>query len=467
MSNNVMSRSYLVFLVTLLFLPAPGLAQEARLIVTVFSTDFSPGQTRIPDAQIRVWDARTGTVVATGSTDNDGMVVLEVKPFERYEIQATREGFISLEANTGSGGQDDCLAHRPDRCHLLRRSLWPVAGDVSVQFRLMLRDIVLPPSSSDNGTTVPVPPKGILTGRVASTNGLPLRDVSIDPVGVEGIHGNTRTNKDGWYRVSLFPGTYRVMAGSQLSAPLSMLSIPVFTGHEGNEGVMTTVTSRRETRVDIVLVPVSLFNVTVTVIDEIGDVVSGANVRFIGQRNNYFFDVQVPTEADGSVRLGPQVPGDVQLFVRAIKDGRYLSGSMPIRVQDAPVDVTVQLMVSAAISGWVQFIGRLSPLHSDGGLRVFDVAPGSTPAGSNNLDRSGVVSAGGEFVLPASTGERCLGLSGIPSGWRLLDITYNGEDYTSRPFSLATGDHLAGVTIRVEAGAPDSRPRHCWDRGRP
>jgi hypothetical protein len=101
-----------------------------------------------------------------------------------------------------------------DRCHLLRRSLWPVAGDVSVQFRLMLRDIVLPPSSSDNGTTVPVPPKGILTGRVTSTNGLPLRDVSIDPVGVEGIHGNTRTNKDGWYRVSLFPGTYRVMAGS-------------------------------------------------------------------------------------------------------------------------------------------------------------------------------------------------------------------------------------------------------------
>ena len=82
-SNNVMSRSYLVFLVTLLLLPAPGLAQEARLIVTVFSTDFSPGQTRIPDAQIRVWDARTGTVVATGSTDNDGMVVLEVKPFER------------------------------------------------------------------------------------------------------------------------------------------------------------------------------------------------------------------------------------------------------------------------------------------------------------------------------------------------------------------------------------------------
>ena len=77
------------------------------------------------------------------------------------------------------------------------------------------------------------------------------------------------------------------------------------------------------------------------------------------------------------------------------------------------------------------------------------------------------MSAGGEFVLPASTGERCLGLSGIPSGWRLLDITYNGEDYTSRPFSLAIGDHLAGVTIRVEAGAPDSRPRHCWDRGRP
>ena len=34
-------------------------------------------------------------------------------------------------------------------------------------------------------------------------------------------------------------------------------------------------------------------------------------------------------------------------------------------------------------------------------------------------------------------------------------------------FAAETGDHLAGVTIRVEAGAPDSRPRHCWDGGRP
>jgi len=214
-----------------LFLPAPGLAQEARLIVTVFSTDFSPGQTRIPDAQIRVWDARTQTVVATGSTDNDGMVVLEVKPFEHYEIQATREGFISLEANTGSGGQDDCLAHRPDRCHLLRRSLWPVAGDVSVQFRLMFRDIVLPPPSSE-GTIVPVPPKGILTGRVASTNGLPLRDVrtqrrravrllrqpGVHEHGGAALRGNTGRRQHGQHPAGRLGDRQRVRHGQEPAA---------------------------------------------------------------------------------------------------------------------------------------------------------------------------------------------------------------------------------------------------------
>src|SRR4030095_14191342 len=84
----VMSRFYLVVLIALL-LPAPGLAQEARLIVTVSDYHGTP----IPDAEVRVWDSRKQTMVVMGSTDNDGLVVLEVKPFEHYEVQATREGF--------------------------------------------------------------------------------------------------------------------------------------------------------------------------------------------------------------------------------------------------------------------------------------------------------------------------------------------------------------------------------------
>src|SRR4030095_14965350 len=107
----------------------------------------------------------------------------------------------------------------------------PFAGDVGAHLeKLALRDVVLPPPASDNVTTTLLPPKGTLTGRVISITGSPLGDVPIDagPVG-KGVHGNTRTNKDGWYRVSLYPGTYRVMVSSLFSAPPPTWSTPVFT----------------------------------------------------------------------------------------------------------------------------------------------------------------------------------------------------------------------------------------------
>jgi hypothetical protein len=227
---------------------------------------------------------------------------------------------------------------------------------------------------------------------------------------------------------------------------------------------MAYVASRRQTRADLLLTSVRLFNVTVNVIDDLGWAVPDAEVFATASRLNYSKHTSRQTGQDGSVMIGPTLPGPVQIVIQATKDNRHLEASATIEVRDAPIDVTVPLVASATIIGRVEFIGRVAPLHngdSANGLRVIHAPPGVGPPSETSRNKSGLVSANGEFMLTHALGEQCLRLSGIPAGWRLRNITYNDRDYTYRPFSVESGDSLAGVVIRVEPGDMVSQPRVC------
>jgi hypothetical protein len=71
-------------------------------------------------------------------------------------------------------------------------------------------------------------------------------------------------------------------------------------------------------------------------------------------------------------------------------------------------------------------------------------------------DPDGLVSPDGDFTLANVIGESCLQVAGLPAGWRLLDVTYQGDDYTNRLFAFEQGGEVAGVLIRIERGEPDS-----------
>ena len=62
----------------------------------------------------------------------------------------------------------------------------------------------------------------------------------------------------------------------------------------------------------------------------------------------------------------------------------------------------------------------------------------------------------GDFTLTNVIGERCLRVDGLPVGWRLMDITYEGENYTHRLFSFEQGREVSGVLIRIEPGKRES-----------
>ena len=417
---------------------APVFAQEARLTISVRDQRGAP----IADARVEIWRTNPppalSTLIASRSTDAQGTVELSVEAFQGYLILATHRNFTW-----------------PDP---VPRGLWPFEGDVAVN--LVLKRGLDP--MTDNRNRWSPPTTGFLWGRVLSARGTPLADLSVSAQ--SSTHSAfTRTAKDGSYRFDLEEGIYKISAGGDVAAASAWAS-PVFTTYARNPEVRARVVNQRSTHVDLVLNPVRLFNVTVTVIDDQGLNLPGAQVFAFGDRKGWGTASGARTTGqDGSTLIFPMLPGPVDIDVRGMKDGRSLVGHTTVEIQDAPVEVTVRLVPSGPISGRVEFLGRVDPLHNDGGLRVTHITPGAPPQGELNTDPSGRVNANGEFVVMHTIGEQCLRLTGIPKGWRLRDITFSGEDYIERPFSLpSSGESLSGVVIHVESGPYDySLSRDC------
>jgi hypothetical protein len=426
----------------LVALAAPSSAQTARLLVTVIDDSGAP----IPEARIQLFHPNPPpfqrTLIASYATDSLGMVEIRADAFRAYEIRATHEQFTSSEEQP--------------------RLIWPFEGDVEIGFSLSARADALLALLAHVGDLSPPTrvTKGRLAGRVVSATGEAVANTLVN-VQAGGTGAHTRTAADGSYSLDLDPGTYRVSAGGELSAPISEWSSPTYIVYARNEQTLAAVSSGQRTRADIVLNPVRLFNVTVTVVDDLGQTVSGARVVAAVRRENHTSEIGRETGEDGSAKIGPQPPGPVELLVQATKDDRSLTGRATIEIRSSPLKVTMTLVASGVITGRVEFDGRVDPLHGSDGLRVIHTVVGKGVPSQSHQDPSGRVSVTGDFMVMHLLGEECLRLSGIPSGWRLREITYNGQDFMHRPFSLESGQIISGVVIRVEPGASEYPPPAC------
>jgi hypothetical protein len=425
-------------------------AQESRLVVSVADQFGRP----FPDVRIEVaqelplrsaGDELRTKVVATARTDALGVAVITVAPSRReYRDRA-------LHDTLAPRGQWD-------------RPVLAVPGDVMVSFGPSSNEAILPaiplstmPLPHVDATFDPRPPNGVLSGRVVSTTGEAVGNVVVSVRG--GERPEVRTDADGSYRISLFPNTYIVNLGAA-HLPAQSRSRPIARVYERNaEDLTVTVVSRHETHAaDIVVKPVYLFNVTVIVTDDEGNALPNATVFFRSRRQGsaYFSGSgELRVESDGSVKLGPTGPGTVHITAWGNKGSFQLAAEASIEIVDAPRELTMQLMPAARVTGRVEFVDRLTPLHRSPGLRVRHIGLDGVQRAIRSDDPDGLVGPDGDFTLTNLIGERCLHVDGLPVGWRLMDITYEGENYTHRLFSFEQGREVS-VLIRIEPGERES-----------
>ena len=209
-------------------------------------------------------------------------------------------------------------------------------------------------------------PRGVLSGRVLSTTGEPVGNVTVTINSNSYTATDARTKADGSYRVTLAPGTYTVNTNGSLAVPFELRSRQTLVVFDrAPKAVRAVVSSRKTTTApDVVITPVRLFNTRVTVLDEEGNPLPGAHVRYtaVGKAPAYSYCGDFPTSGDGSLMLGPLVPGDVHVIASASKGATHLAAFTTIRIVDAPQRFTLQLLPAARVTGRVEFIGRAAPL---------------------------------------------------------------------------------------------------------
>jgi len=382
------------FLVFFLSVTATGaFAQEAHLTVAVVDGLDRP----LPDVRIQVSLKADGTVVASALTDTFGAATIRVTPFRTYIIHATHEGFFAVEPI-------EALS---------------VPGETSASFHLV-EDEGLPLLDADS-VNAQRTPRGVLSGRVLSTGGQPLVGLRVEAQRSDWSQsGRGTTSADGSYRIAVHPGAYSISSGGDALAPRASRSSKTSITYDRVEHkTLTIVSSGQETLVPDILLP------------PIGGT--------------------FPTDANGSVSLGPLSPGPVRIVARARQGAQHVGATVSLDIQGAPEEVTLLLLPTARLTGRVEFLGRLNPLHGTRGLHVRSTLVSS---GRPESELEGLVGPDGEFTLTGLLGQPCLALTGLPEGWRLLDITYLGTDVTHRPISFQPFDEVSGVLIRVEPGNP-------------
>jgi hypothetical protein len=435
-------------LLVLLFVSAaPVSAQTARLLVTVIDRAT---RAPLPDVRVQLFhDGRptmrdglpypNPTLITSAQTDALGMATISITldVYPQYYIRATHKQYFPTEPE-----------FRPMRLS---------EGDIAVGIELFPRDFYLDFHPGEPTEIV----NGRLVGQVSTSTGEAMPNILITALAQSGfgVNASTHTGNDGSYSLPLRPGDYRISAAGDRSASVAQPSLPDYSAYPVTEQTTVRIVSGRGTRADMVLNPVPTVNLTVRVTDDLGDSVSNADVFALSERGNSSTMVAGLTGEDGSVKIGRTSPGEVGLLIHATKEERYLIAKAKIEIQDRPLTVTMSLVPSGIITGRVEFVGRVEPLHSPGGLRVIQTVPGRSIPAHTITGTSGQVTASGEFKVTHLLGEQCLVLDGITSGWRLVDVTHNGQDYTNRAFRLEAGQIIDGVVFRVEPGTSEySRP---------
>ena len=214
------------------------------------------------------------------------------------------------------------------------------------------------------------------------------------------------------------------------------VTVPVLPNHETG-GVDIRVPAREEFRLNVIL------------IDGTGKVPAEAkvNVYSVGRSG------QGVRNPDGTFSAGPFPPGPVTIVAVDNPLNPDLVATTRFEVEaDAPNDAYLDLLKGARLSGRVVFTGLTGPLHSATPLQV--VAPAFSMEAVTSPNPNGSVAADGSFHVSGLVGKRCVGLFGIPYGWRLARIDHLGRNIMNVPMTFEPGQEISGVTFFVVPGLP-------------
>ena len=419
-------------------------------------------------AQVRLSGTDVGARTAT--TDGDGRFEFGDLPDGRFSLSASKAGYV-----TAQYGQARPL--EPGK---------PI--ELAAKQALDKADLVLPRGSA-------------ITGRIVDEVGEPVAEAVVTALRQEWSGGRKRlvnagriaqTNDLGQFRMyGLPPGEYYVSASlrnmdgmmmdlmgaagpgapPRAAAPASGYAASYYPGTASSaEAQKITVAPGQETQgIDFPLTQVRLARVTGIVLNSEGKPVEGTMVTLGGRgaENMLGMSSTARTSREGAFSLSNVAPGDYTLQVIGmtmmttgsgdammftarigIGGGDAESASVPVSVGGEDVtNLVINTSKGATAAGKVTFEGQRPP----GDLRVTALAPddGVMPMAGG---AGAAIAADGTFSLKGLTGpSRVLRLRGLPAGYTLKSVEYNGLDVTDSGVEVKGTETLAGIELVVSS----------------
>ena len=422
-------------------------------------------------AQVRVSGPDIGSKTAV--TDAEGRYEFRDLPGGRFNVAATKSGFVSVQY-----GQ-----LRPFESG---KAIDLVDGQVMDK-----ADIAMPRG-------------GVISGRIVDEFGEPIADAFVNAMRSAWAGGRRRlqasgrtatTNDLGQFRIyGLSPGEYYVsatfrggeamgmefamaMSGGAAGAgpigsnPSSGYAPTYFPGTpNGAEAQKIAVAAGQEAQnTDFALLPVKLVKITGTVISSEGKPVEGSMINAMPRNGDGFSMMMMGNAArsdkNGNFTMSNLAPGDYILQSRSFTimtsgggdnmmvtariggdGGESETGYMPVTV--GTEDLTgVVLMTSkgGSASGHLTFVGGAKPttltgIHLSALSADTDGGPMMGSAGAS-------VKPDATFTLNGLSGTRVIRPTNLPPGWMLKEVRVNGADVTDSGIEFKPGEAVSGLDI--------------------
>jgi hypothetical protein len=424
-------------------------------------------------AQVRISGPDIGSKTAV--TDADGRFEFRDLPGGRFNVSATKSGFVSVQY-----GQ-----LRPFESG---KAIDLIDGQVMDK-----ADIAMPRGS-------------VISGRIVDEFGEPIADAFVTAMRSAWAGGRRRlqptgrtasTNDLGQFRIyGLSPGDYFVSAtfrgGDMIGMEIAMATMsggaagggPIgsnpssgyaptyFPGtSNGAEAQKISVAAGQEAQnTDFALLPVKLVKITGTVISSEGKPVEGSMINALprgGEGVAMMMAGAARSDKSGNFTISNVAPGDYTLQSRALTivtsgggdnmmvttrigggpDGSDAeTGMLPLTVgTDDVTGVVLMTSKGASATGHLTFDGGARPATLTG-IRI-----SATPADNEFGPVMGLggtnVKADATFALTGMSGTRIIRAMNLPPGWMLKEVRVNGADITDSGLEFKTGEAVSGVEI--------------------
>ena len=396
-------------------------------------------------AQVRVFSPEVRDSRGT-STDAQGRFELRDLPAGRWELMASKAGFVTLRY-----GQ-----RRP------REAGQPI--ELSDGETMARANMALPRGSA-------------MTGRIVDEFGDPVAGARVQVMRYQTMQGTRQlmpvamgdsTDDTGAFRIyGLMPGDYYVTALPQAGFFAEESSdstgyAPTYYPGTANvaEAQRVSITIGQEVaNISFALLPTKAVRITGTAIDSKGERITSA-----------FVTIRSASPATGGMMqgFGGRVKPDGTFVVSNVTPGTYTlsinTGMGPagpgsdepefasIRITVTDQDVTgVNLVTNkgATVTGSViPAAGSAANLNATG-LTIMQ-QPGRFDDMVMGMGmRSGRVDADGTFRLTGVQGQRIFRVNGLPPTWTLKAVMVNGEDFTDKAMEFSGTEEISGVQILV------------------